>query len=102
VVGARRRRPAQLLNAARQVVALTLELAEVGQAGRPRGHGGAWRAGCRDVREASGDDPRQLVLEAGDLCLQRLACGSFGAGLQRPIEHRLLLHELRHFALLLD
>jgi hypothetical protein len=107
VLGALERGAAQFLHAPGELVAGLLELREGEQrrARRPaqgrrrmlaRRHG-------RDVREAGGDDRRQLALQALDLPAQRVAgvqLGERGAGAPgverwlRPADHLLLaLHQ---------
>jgi hypothetical protein len=67
---------AQLLHAARELVAYALELAEIEQRRTVRASPAAARHGCRDVRKALGDDRGALALESRDLCPQRGPCGA--------------------------
>ncbi len=87
-------RAPQVLQPRGQAVALTLELAEVGQARRERRRGGTslLTAGRLQEREAAGDGGGQLALEAGDLPLQRRARGPLGVCTDpsRPLEKLLL------------
>lgn len=68
----------RLAHARGEPVALALELGEAEQARAGQGveelRGGGRRR--RDVREARGDDRRELALELRDLRAQRTACGA--------------------------
>ena len=76
---------AQILHARGEPVALALELLEAQQP-RPAKGFLAWQAGDadRDVREAGGDDLRELALQARDLRAKRSA----GSRLVERLEHR--------------
>jgi len=77
VLAARRRRATELLQARREVVALALELAEIGQA-RARARMRRRALGRVQEGEALGQHRGQLALEARDLPSQRDARVALG------------------------
>jgi hypothetical protein len=89
MVGARGGDRGQVLHAAGEAVAHPLELGQAEQhrtaahaARRFRLRERAERRIRRDVREAGGHDPRELVLQARDLAAQRSARGALGVLLE--------------------